>query len=269
MNAVINIKSEQISQMTDVQSGIDLRSLEIQRVGIKDLTYPVIFDDKQGVQQTRANCNLYVKLPADQRGTHMSRFINLMNQYCHEMSIEKFNYLPAEVASLLKADSSRVEINFTFFRWKEAPVSGINSAMDYDVTLTGEYSDKQTTTKIKVAVPATSLCPCSKKISDFGAHNQRSLISITVKTNKPIWIEDIIEIAEQNASAEVFSLIKRDDEKFLTELAYENPKFVEDIVRDVALSLQKDERISGFIVETENFESIHNHSAYAMIDQMD
>ncbi len=267
MNAEIKTKPEQISQMTDVQAGIDLRSLEIQRVGIKDLTYPLIFEDKQGVQQTRANCNLYVKLAADQRGTHMSRFIDLMNQHCDEMSIEKFNLLPEEVADLLDASSSRVELNFTFFRWKEAPISGINSAMDYDVTLTGEF-DGEKSTIIKVAVPATSLCPCSKKISDFGAHNQRSLISITVKVTEPIWIEDIIEIAERNASAEVFGLIKRDDEKYLTEHAYNNPKFVEDIVRDVALNLQQDSRISGYIVETENFESIHNHSAYAMIDQM-
>ena len=139
--------------------------------------------------------------------------------------------------------------------------------MDYNITLIGELADKQTTT-IRVVVPTTSLCPCSKTISDFGAHNQRSLISITVKANQPIWIEDIIEIAEQNASSEVFGLVKREDEKYLTEFAYDNPKFVEDIVRDVALNLQKDERISGFIVETENFESIHNHSAYAMIDQM-
>jgi len=146
-------------------------------------------------------------------------------------------------------------------------VSGVNSAMDYNITLIGELADKQTTT-IRVVVPTTSLCPCSKTISDFGAHNQRSLISITVKANQPIWIEDIIEIAEQNASSEVFGLVKREDEKYLTEFAYDNPKFVEDIVRDVALNLQKDERISGFIVETENFESIHNHSAYAMIDQM-
>lgn len=268
MTAALNLKTEILLPLPDVQSSIDRRCFEIQRVGIKDLTYPILFDDKQGVQQTRANCSLFVKLPADQRGTHMSRFIDLLNQYCHELSIEKFNLLPAEVASLLDAVSSRVELNFTFFRWKDAPVSGLNSAMDYDVTLTGEYDGKKTTTKIKVAVPATSLCPCSKKISDFGAHNQRSLISITVKPDQPIWIEDIIEIAERNASSEVFGLVKREDEKYLTELAYENPKFVEDIVRDVAVCLQKDERISGFIVETENFESIHNHSAYAMIDQM-
>jgi GTP cyclohydrolase I len=268
MSVALNAKSEFLPQMTDVQSSADQRCLEIQRVGIKDLTYPIIFNDKHGLQQTRANCNLYVKLPADQRGTHMSRFIDLMNQYYQKMSIEKFNHLPREIARALDATSSRVELDFTFFRWKEAPVSGVNSAMDYNITLIGEYADKQTTITIKVAVPATSLCPCSKTISDFGAHNQRSLISITVKANQPIWIEDIIEIAEQNASSEVFGLVKREDEKYLTEFAYENPKFVEDIVRDVALNLQKDERISGFIVETENFESIHNHSAYAMIDQM-
>ncbi len=218
MSVALNAKSELLPQMTDVQASTDQRCLDIQRVGIKDLTYPIIFNDKQGPQQTRANCNLYVKLPADQRGTHMSRFIDLMNQYYQEMSIEKFNHLPREVARALNATSSRVELDFTFFRWKEAPVSGANSAMDYNITLIGEYADKQTTITIKVAVPATSLCPCSKTISDFGAHNQRSLISITVKANQPIWIEDIIEIAEQNAKLEQCAKEKAETEANLAKM---------------------------------------------------
>ena len=270
MTAALKIEPEFISLLDDVQASSDRRCLAIQKVGIKDLSYPIIFVDKQDSQQTRASCNLYVSLAADQRGTHMSRFITLMNEYYKTISIEKFYQLPEEVTKTLEAESSRIELNFTYFRWKKAPVSGLESAMEYNIFLTGEYVDGKVEMKIKVEVPATSLCPCSKKISDHGAHNQRSLITITirVKPNQRIYLEDIIDIAEQNASAEVFGLLKREDEKFLTEHAYENPKFVEDMVRDVALCLQKHEHVSGFIVETENFESIHNHSAYAMIDQM-
>ncbi len=269
MTTVLNIKSEFVEQLIDVQASSDKRCLPIQKVGIKDLSYPVIFEDKQGSQQTKATCNLYVSLVADQRGTHMSRFIGLLNDHYQTLNIDNFHQLPELVAKTLEANSSRVELDFTYFRWKKAPVSGIESAMDYHVFLVGEYIDGKTDMQIKVEVPATSLCPCSKKISDYGAHNQRSLITITVQPAQKIWVEDLIKIAENNASAEVFGLVKREDEKFLTEHAYQNAKFVEDMVRDVALNLQEDDRIAGFIVETENFESIHNHSAYAMIDQMD
>lgn len=268
MTAALKIKHEVVDQLEDVQASADRRCLSIQKVGIKGLSYPIIFNDKENSQQTRASCNLYVSLAADQRGTHMSRFISLMNEHHQTFNIEKFRTLPKEVARRLEADSSKIEFNFTYFRWKRAPISGLESAMDYNVFLTGEYVDGKTEILIKVEVPVTSLCPCSKNISDYGAHNQRSVITITVKPKQLIWVEDIIETAEQSASAEVFGLLKREDEKFLTEHAYENPKFVEDMVRDVALSLQEDKRVVGFIVETENFESIRNHSAYAMIDQM-
>jgi len=268
MTAALKIKHDLVNQLEDVQTSADRRCLAIQKVGIKDLSYPIIFNDKENSQQTRASCNLYVSLAAEQRGTHMSRFISLMNEHYQTCSIEKFRTFPKEVARRLEADSSKIEFNFSYFRWKRAPISGLESAMDYNVFLTGEYVDLKTEILIKVEVPVTSLCPCSKKISDYGAHNQRSLITITVKPIQQIWLEDIIDIAEQNASAELFGLLKREDEKFLTEHAHENPKFVEDIVRDVALNLQKDKRVEGFIVETENFESIHNHSAYAFIEQM-
>ena len=269
MTASLKIKQELVNQIEDVQASVDKRCLAIQKVGIKDISYPIVFDDKENnLQQTRASCNLYVSLAADQRGTHLSRFISLMNEHYETFSIEKFWSLPKEVARILEADSSEIDFNFTYFRWKKAPVSELESAMDYNVSLVGEYDNGKTEILIKVEVPATSLCPCSKKIADYGAHNQRSVITITVKPEQTIYIQDIIEIAEQNASAEVFGLLKREDEKFLTEHAYKNPKFVEDMVRDVALELQEDKRVKGFIVETENFESIHNHSAYAMIDQM-
>lgn len=270
MTAALKIKPELISELDDVQASTDRRCLAIQKVGIKEFSHPIVFTDKQNTQQTRATCNLYVSLAADQRGTHMSRFITLMNEHYQTFSIEKLQYLPKEIARILESDSSRIELSFAYFKWKRAPISGLESAMDYNISLTSEYIDGKVETQVKVEVPATSLCPCSKKISEYGAHNQRSLITITVKP-KPkqlLWLEDIIKIAEQNASAEVFGLLKREDEKFLTEHAYENPKFVEDIVRDVAIDLKNDSRVDGFIVETENFESIHNHSAYAMIDQM-
>lgn len=253
MTAALKIKPELINQLDDVQASTDRRCLAIQKVGIKEFSHPIIFTDKQNTQQTRAICNLYVSLAADQRGTHMSRFIALMNDHYQNFNIEKLQHLPKEIARTLESDSSRIELSFTYFRWKKAPVSGLESAMDYNVSLTGEYIDGKVETQVKVEVPATSLCPCSKKISEYGAHNQRSLITITVKPKQLLWLEDIINIAEQNASAEVFGLLKREDEKFLTEHAYKNPKFVEDIVRDLAIDLKNDNRVDGFIVETENF----------------
>ncbi len=267
MNAAIE-EIQVTGAMADVQAGLEERCIPIQRVGIKDLRHPLSFTDRFGSQNTAANCSFYVSLAADQRGTHMSRFVAIMKDHYREMTIESFSLLPKLVAELLEAESSRVELSFTLFRWKTAPVSGIESVMDYQVKLIGEYRDQAVHTQIQVDIPVTSLCPCSKKISKYGAHNQRSLVSLTIEAREPVWIEDIIEIAERNASAEVFSLVKREDEKYLTEHAYENPKFVEDMVRDLALALERDKRVSGYRVETENFESIHNHSAYALIDKL-
>jgi GTP cyclohydrolase I len=166
----------------------------------------------------------------------------------------------------LEAESGHIEMNFPYFVNKKAPVSGVQSLMDYDVTFIGEIKDGQYLQTMKVLVPCTSLCPCSKKISEYGAHNQRSHVTITVRTNAFVWIEDIIKIAEENASSQLYGLLKRPDEKFVTEKAYENPKFVEDLVRDVAAALNQDDRIDAYVVEAENFESIHNHSAYALIE---
>ncbi len=267
MNAVIDcfqIKDD----MEDVQSGSDDRCLPIQQVGIKDFAHPIVLRDLDGSQNTIANCSFYVSLPAQQRGTHMSRFINIMQGHSHDICVAEFHRIPSHVIDALNAESSRVEMEFKMFRHKTAPISGQVSLMDYKVSLCGEYSEGRNQIWVSVAVPVTSLCPCSKKISKHGAHNQRSLVTLTVQTSSPLWIAELIDVAESNASAEVFSLVKRDDEKYLTEHAYENPKFVEDMVRDLALTLRDDPRISGYRVETENFESIHNHSAYAMIDQL-
>jgi GTP cyclohydrolase I len=167
----------------------------------------------------------------------------------------------------LEAESGHIEMNFPYFINKKAPVSGVMSLMDYDVTFIGDVCHDEVVQSLRIVVPVTSLCPCSKKISERGAHNQRSHVTVTVRTNEFVWMEDLVQMVESQASCELFGLLKRPDEKYVTEKAYDNPKFVEDMVRDVAAMFNGDKRITGYIVESENFESIHNHSAYAMIQK--
>ncbi|GAB4357109.1 MAG: GTP cyclohydrolase FolE2 [Gammaproteobacteria bacterium] len=253
--------------IADVQGSADTRRIPINRVGIKDIRHPVrVKDRSDGEQHTIANFNMYVNLPHNFKGTHMSRFVEILNRREKEISVESFKEMLAEMVEVLDAEAGHIEMNFPYFINKSAPVSRVQSLMDYDVTLTGEICRGEIATQIKVVVPATSLCPCSKKISERGAHNQRSHVTLQVKTRGFIWIEELIELVESQASCELFGLLKRPDEKYVTEKAYDNPKFVEDIVRDVAAQLNKDDRIAAYVVESENFESIHNHSAYAMID---
>ena len=253
--------------IADVQNYPDSRKLAIDKVGIKAIRHPVkVLDKTGGVQHTIATFGMYVYLPHHFKGTHMSRFIEILNGYEREISVESFEHMLRKMVLKLEAESGHVEMNFPYFVSKEAPVSGVKSMMDYDVTFIGEIKDGQYLQTMKVVVPCTSLCPCSKKISAYGAHNQRSHVTITVRTNDFVWIEDIIQIAEDNASSQLYGLLKRPDEKFVTERAYDNPKFVEDLVRDVAAALNKDTRIDAYVVEAENFESIHNHSAYALIE---
>jgi GTP cyclohydrolase I len=197
----------------------------------------------------------------------MSRFIQILNGNEREFSVESFEQTLRQMVVKLEAESGHVEMNFPYFVNKKAPVSGVESLMDYDVTFIGEIKNGEYLQTMKVLVPCTSLCPCSKQISQYGAHNQRSHVTITARTNTFVWIEDIIKIAEENASSQLYGLLKRPDEKYVTEKAYENPKFVEDLVRDVAAALNLDERIDAYVVEAENFESIHNHSAYALIER--
>jgi len=252
----------------DVQSSADTRRLAINRVGIKGIRHPVKVKDKSvGVQHTIATFNMYVHLPHNFKGTHMSRFVEILNQHEREISVESFETILHEMVERLEAQSGYLEMNFPYFVNKTAPVSGVQSLLDYDVTLIGETVNGKPRVTMKVLVPVTSLCPCSKKISDRGAHNQRSHVTISIRTNEFIWIEDVIRIAEEQASCELYGLLKRPDEKFVTERAYDNPKFVEDMVRDVAAALNADKRIDAFVVESENFESIHNHSAYALIER--
>jgi len=252
--------------IADVQSSIDTRQLPINKVGIKDIKHPIrISDRSDGEQHTVATFNMYVNLPHDFKGTHMSRFVELLNSNEREITVKSFKDMLKRMSETLDAEAGHIEMRFPYFISKPAPISGVESMLDYDVTFIGEICKGKVTMTIRVVVPVTSLCPCSKEISDYGAHNQRSHVTITARTNSFIWIEDLIDIVEEEASCEIYGLLKRPDEKYVTEKAYDNPKFVEDMVRDVARRLNRDSRISGYILESENFESIHNHSAYAMI----
>ena len=258
-------KAETIA-IADVQNAPDTRRIPIDKVGIKDIRHPVrVKDRSQGEQHTIANFNMFVELPHNFKGTHMSRFVEILNKHDPEMSVESFKDMLLEMADRLEADTGHIEMSFPYFINKSAPVSGVQSLIDYQVTLIGEVHSGAVSTTIKVEVPVTSLCPCSKEISNYGAHNQRSHVTVAVETNDFVWIEDIIDIVEKQASCELYGLLKRPDEKYVTEYAYDNPKFVEDMVRDVAAVLNADDRIDAYVVESENFESIHNHSAYALV----
>ncbi len=252
----------------DVQNREDTRRIPINKVGIKDIRHPVRVRDRNGDDQnTIASFSMYVNLPHNFKGTHMSRFVEILNNHEREISVQSFKNMMEEMTERLEAESGHIEMSFPYFVNKTAPVSGVQSLMDYDVTFIGEITRGQHQINIKVVVPVTSLCPCSKKISDYGAHNQRSHVTVTARVTDFVWIEELIDMVEQEASCELYGLLKRPDEKNVTERAYDNPKFVEDMVRDVASVLNKDERISAYIVESENFESIHNHSAYALIEK--
>ncbi|MDR2000934.1 MAG: GTP cyclohydrolase FolE2, partial [Zoogloeaceae bacterium] len=253
----------------DVQGSADSRQIPINQVGVKSVRHPIrVLDKSSGVQHTIATFNMYVGLPHNFKGTHMSRFLEILNGYEQEISVENFGKMLREMVRRLEAETGRIEMNFPYFINKQAPVSGVKSLMDYEVTFTGEMlSGGVYRQAIKVVIPATSLCPCSKEISERGAHNQRSHITVTAYTNAFVWIEDLVQMVEAQASCEVFGLLKRTDEKYVTERAYDNPKFVEDIIRDVAGILNADPRINAYIAEAENFESIHNHSAYARIEK--
>ncbi|HZR02156.1 MAG TPA: GTP cyclohydrolase FolE2, partial [Burkholderiales bacterium] len=220
-----------------------------------------------GVQHTVAVFNMYVYLPHKFKGTHMSRFVEILNSREREISVESFEVILREMVHRLDAESGQIEMTFPYFVNKAAPVSGVQSLMDYEVTFVGEIENGKYRFTMKVVVPVTSLCPCSKGISAYGAHNQRSHITVTARMRGFVWIEDLVRVCEEQASCELFGLLKRPDEKFVTERAYDNPKFVEDMVRDVAAALNADERIESYVVESENFESIHNHSAYALIER--
>ncbi len=256
------------SRIADVQASRDLRRIAIDKVGIKGIRHPVrVRDRSQGEQHTIASFDMYVNLPHDFKGTHMSRFVEILNHHEYEISIESFRRMMTEMTELLEAESGHISMSFPYFVRKRAPVSGVESLMDYQVTLIGEARGGRVAMTVKVVVPVTSLCPCSKEISDYGAHNQRSHVTVQARTQGFVWIEEIIDIVESRASCALYGLLKRPDEKYVTERAYDHPKFVEDMVRDVAAVLNQDPRFVAYVVESENFESIHNHSAYACIER--
>ena len=256
------------SGIPDIQAKPDLRQLDIEQVGIRAIRHPVkVRDRSRGEQYTIATFNMYVNLPHNFKGTHMSRFVEVLNDHNSVISVHSFKDIVVEVAQKLGSKNSRIEMTFPYFLQKSAPVTGVKSAIDYEATLFGELVDSKFQITTRIVVPVTSLCPCSKEISNYGAHNQRSHITLTVLAEAFVWLEELIELAESKASSQLYGLLKRPDEKYVTEHAYDNPKFVEDMVRDVAAELNNDERVLAYMVESENFESIHNHSAYARISK--
>jgi GTP cyclohydrolase I len=255
--------------MIDVQNQPDSRNVEIQKVGVKNIRYPItVLDKAKGVQHTVASVNMYVALPHHFKGTHMSRFIEILNMYKGEIAIKNFSQILQEMKTILKAKSAHLEIEFSYFIEKEAPVTHAEGLMEYICRFCGTSNEgKEDDFHVGIDVPITTVCPCSKEISDQGAHNQRGTVTVNVRFDKFIWIEDIIQLVEESASCDVYSILKRPDEKYVTEHAYENPMFVEDVVREVAQKLAADSNITWFSVESENFESIHNHSAYAYVEK--
>jgi len=252
-------------KLRDIQSEPDTRNLPINKAGVKDIRYPVVVLDRaQGSQHTVAKVNMYVNLPHHFRGTHMSRFIEILNRYQAGISTLKIREILDEMKSQLDAETSHFEIEFPYFIVKEAPVSREKAKMEYTCGIVANSDDDFYTLTVKV--PVLSLCPCSKEISRYGGHNQRSIMSVTIKARERVWIEDIVALAEESASSDIYSILKREDEKYITEKSYENPLFVEDMVRNAAERIMKIPGVLWFSVESENMESIHNHSAYAQIE---
>jgi GTP cyclohydrolase IB len=251
----------------DTQSARDERHLAIQRVGVKDVRYPLQLKVAGAVQSTAALWDLDVALPADKKGTHMSRFVAWLDALDLPLDAPMLRERHAQMLDKLGATDGRIEARFAFFLRKRAPVSGLTSLLDYQGRWIAETRAGVSSVFAEVGVPVKSLCPCSKEISDYGAHNQRSMVTIRVEVLQPIEWHELVRFAEDQASSELWPMLKRVDEKWVTERAYENPKFVEDLVRDVALALNRDVRIGRYQVEVENFESIHNHSAYARIER--
>jgi GTP cyclohydrolase I len=234
-------KPDCCDEIEDVQNIADKRHIAIDKVGIKDIQHPIkVSDRSSGEQHTIANFNMYVNLPHQFKGTHMSRFVEILNQHEREITVKSFRTMLGEMTERLQADSGYIEMDFPYFVNKEAPISKVKSLMDYQASFIGEIKGDETNITVKVIVPVTSLCPCSKNISDYGAHNQRSHVTLTVRVDSFVWIEDLIDLVEEEASCEIFGLLKRPDEKYVTERAYDNPKFVEDIVRDIAARLNED-----------------------------
>jgi GTP cyclohydrolase IB len=251
----------------DVQSRRDARKIPIDKVGVKGLRYPITVKDRtRGSQHTVGLFDLFVNLPHDFKGTHMSRFIEVLNEFRGEISMERFPEILEKIKNKLHAMSAHMNVEFPYFMEKKAPVTKTPGLMSYTCFMRGSLSERFDLI-VGVEVPVTTLCPCSKEIADCGAHNQRGIVRVQLRFKKFFWIEEIIEIIESSVSSDVYSLLKRPDEKYVTERAYENPMFVEDVVRSSLARLRAKNNFPWYRIEAENFESIHNHSAYAMIEK--
>jgi GTP cyclohydrolase I len=254
--------------MLDKQSERDYRHLRIDKVGVRGLRFPIQIRDKERtLQNTIATIGMYVDLPQEFKGTHMSRFIEVLNSHGSVVHVENITEILRAMQARLKAAAAHLEMEFPFFLVKKAPVSGMESVMDYTARFDATAFGREIDFVLTVRVGVTTVCPCSKAISRHGAHNQRGLVTLQVRSRQPIWIEDLIALVESSASSELYSLLKRQDEKAVTERAYENPVFVEDLVRNVAVKLNAQPEVTWYKVEAENFESIHNHNAYACIER--
>ncbi len=254
--------------MIDVQNQRDHRNIDIQKVGIKNIRYPItVLDKANGTQNTVASINMYVNLPRHFKGTHMSRFVEVLNAHRHKINLKHFGVILEDLRKALKAQSAHMQISFPYFLEKRAPVSGAPGLMEYACEFSGSVGATRVFL-VGVSVPVTTLCPCSKEISSRGSHNQRGVVSVRVSYRRFFWIEDLIQTVEECASCDVYAILKRPDEKFVTEKAYDNPTFVEDVVRNVATKLDLDPNFEAYSVEAENFESIHNHSAYAYLEKL-
>jgi GTP cyclohydrolase IB len=253
--------------LKDIQSQPDMRNIPIDKVGVKNLRYPItVLDRANKKQRTVASINMYVNLPHRFRGTHMSRFVEVLNENKREIHIDTMGEILKAIKEKLNAEQAHMEVSFPYFIEKSSPVSKTKSLMEYGCSYAGSLSDKEDFV-LGVEVPVTTLCPCSKEISDRGAHNQRSIVRIQVRSRGFVWIEELIDIAESASSCPIFPLLKRSDEKYVTEHSFDNPRFVEDVVREAALRLNADNRITWYRIESENLESIHNHNAYAAVEK--
>lgn len=257
------MKSDLHPYLADVQGMPDDRNIPLQRVGIKNIRYPItVLDKANGVQHTVASINMYVDLPHQFKGTHMSRFVEILNKYRREINIRTFEDILSEMKGRLEAREAHLEVDFPYFIEKPAPVTQARGLMEYGCGLHGAMTDRLDMI-LAVRVPVTTVCPCSKEISDYGAHNQRGEVRVLVRFDRFLWLEDIISVVERSASSDIYSVLKRPDEKFVTERAFDRPMFVEDVVRCACEGLKALPGVTWFSVEAENFESIHNHSAYA------
>jgi len=254
--------------MQDKQNERDHRDLRIDKVGVRGLRFPIEIRDKaHATQNTIATIGMYVDLPKEFKGTHMSRFIEVLNSHGNLVHVDNITDILQAMRKKLHADTAHIEMEFPFFLEKKAPVSGMEGLMDYTARFDATACGSEIDFVLTVAAGVTTLCPCSKAISEFGAHNQRGMVTVKIRSRKAIWIEDLIALVEESASSELYSLLKRQDEKAVTERAYRNPVFVEDLVRNVALRLNAHPDVTWYKVEAENYESIHNHNAYASIEK--